>query len=500
MKSVTARIAFRNLKAHKTKTLIIGVLFALGVLVLVVGNSFMDSISDGLEESYINNYTGNLFISSSKLETPSLTFNPELMESSALSIPSYRKVESHILSLEETIGTAGQLNGIASIAWGEKGEGIMMMTGVDPESYRELFPEGVNLTEGSFLRPGEEGTVISVKVAEMLSDSAGETIGIGDQLLLTSTNSSTGMKIRKVTVRGIHDYGTGSPDLALISFIDPENLRIINGMTASAGSDGLSAKADAEAKASELFETGFDEDALFGGSGSLFSEESGEPGASAAFGEEELLSILGDTSLRDRLNMTDPDAWSYLLVKIEDDGGTGGVVRELNRWFENEGIEARAWEWVDGAGISAALARTLQLVFNGLIIIVAVVAVIIIMNTLVISVTERFGEIGTMRAIGARKGFVRSMILQETLMISLFFGLAGMIAGAGILAVIGAVGIEASNPFLMMLLGSGTFRPSLSLTAIISSLLMVSIVGVAASLYPAALALKISPLQAMNRE
>jgi ABC-type antimicrobial peptide transport system permease subunit len=29
---------------------------------------------------------------------------------------------------------------------------------------------------------------------------------------------------------------------------------------------------------------------------------------------------------------------------------------------------------------------------------------------------------------------------------------------------------------------------------------MVSIVGVAASLYPAALALKISPLQAMNRE
>ncbi len=469
-------------------------------MVLVVGNSFMDSISDGIEESYINNYTGNLFISSSRLEKPSLTLSPEMMENSALSIPSFRTVESHIRSLEETVGTAGQLNGIASISWGEKGKGIMMIIGVDPEPYRELFPDGVKLTEGSFLRPGEEGTVISVKVAEMLSDSAGETIGVGDQLLLTSMNSSTGMKVRKVTVRGIHDYGTGSPDLALISFIDPENLRIINGMTAAAGSDGLSAEADAGPDASEPLEAGFDEGALFGGSGSLFSEESGDTATSGAFGEEELLSILGDTSLRDRLNMTDPDAWSYLLVKIEDAGRTADIVRDLNRWFENEGIEARAWEWVDGAGISASLARTLQLVFNGLIIIVAVVAVIIIMNTLVISVTERFGEIGTMRAIGARKGFVRSMILQETLMISLFFGLAGMIAGAAILAVISAVGIEASNPFLMMLLGSGTFRPSLSLTAVISSLLMVSIVGVAASLYPAALALKISPLQAMNRE
>lgn len=492
MKRVTSTIAFRNLKEHKRKSLIIGILFALGVLVLVVGNSFMDSISDGIEESFVHNYTGNLFISSSRLKDPSLTLSPELMENSALSIPSFRNVESHIRSLDYTVGTAGQLNGIASIAWGEKGKGIMMMIGVDPEPYRELFPEGVNITQGSFLRPGEEGTVISVKVAEMLSNSAGETIGVGDQLLLTGMNSTTGMKVRKVTVRGIHDYGTGSPDLALISFIDPENLRIINGMTAAAGT--------ADTEASELFEASLDEGALFGGSGSLFSEESGEPDASGAFGEEELLSILGDTSLRDRLNLTDPDAWSYLLVKIEDAGRTEAVVRDLNRWFESEGIEARAWEWVEGAGISASLARTLQLVFNALIIIVAVVAVIIIMNTLVISVTERFGEIGTMRAIGARKGFVRSMILQETLMISLFFGLAGMIAGAAILAVIGAVGIEASNPFLMMLLGSGTFKPSLSLSAVISSLLMVSIVGVAASLYPAALALKISPLQAMNRE
>ncbi len=35
--------------------------------------------------------------------------------------------------------------------------------------------------------------------------------------------------------------------------------------------------------------------------------------------------------------------------------------------------------------------------------VIAVVATIIIMNTLVIAITERMAEIGTMRAIGGRK-------------------------------------------------------------------------------------------------
>ena len=53
------------------------------------------------------------------------------------------------------------------------------------------------------------------------------------------------------------------------------------------------------------------------------------------------------------------------------------------------------------------------------------VAVIIMMNTLVISVIERTGEIGTMRALGARKGFVWKMFLVETLTIAVVFGLIG---------------------------------------------------------------------------
>jgi putative ABC transport system permease protein len=52
---------------------------------------------------------------------------------------------------------------------------------------------------------------------------------------------------------------------------------------------------------------------------------------------------------------------------------------------------------------------------------------------------------------------------------------------------------------MQILLGSGVFRPSLSTAAVLVSLLVVSFVGLVSSLYPVSIALKISPLQAMNR-
>jgi len=62
MEGVLFKIAFRNLREHKTKTIIIGTLVALGMAVLVIGNSFMDTLTAGIERNYPANYTGNLFV------------------------------------------------------------------------------------------------------------------------------------------------------------------------------------------------------------------------------------------------------------------------------------------------------------------------------------------------------------------------------------------------------------------------------------------------------
>ena len=59
---VTLRMAFRNLREHKAKSLIIGILLALGMLIMVLGNSFLDASKRGIERSFTQNYTGDVII------------------------------------------------------------------------------------------------------------------------------------------------------------------------------------------------------------------------------------------------------------------------------------------------------------------------------------------------------------------------------------------------------------------------------------------------------
>ncbi len=130
---------------------------------------------------------------------------------------------------------------------------------------------------------------------------------------------------------------------------------------------------------------------------------------------------------------------------------------------------------------------------------IAVVILIIITNTLVISISERLGEIGTIRAMGGQKGFVRRMIVTEVLSITLLFGLVGMAAGALSVGVLNAVGIPASNLFLQLLFGGPVLKPVLSILSLFVSVVAVAVIGVLASLYPTSVALRVSPVQAMSR-
>ncbi len=499
MNGVLFKIAFRNLREHKTKTLIIGILIALGIAILVVGNSFMDTVQAGIEENYVENYTGDIFVASSKLEDVSLIMSNELFESKPKVIPTYPEVKDYIESLPEVETTTGQINGVASAKWGELGEGFMLLFGVESESYQDMFPDGVNITDGEFLSAGEEGVVLSTQVAEMFNSSAGEDIKPGDKIVLTMMNQTTGAKIREVTVRGIHDYGEASFDLSFICFIDEGNLRTLNGLVLNTA-EALMLSAEEESSLGSL-----EEDDLFGADGgdSLFGDdlisEAELVEDDTLSTEEDWLDILGDTSGRAYVNETDPDAWNYMLIKLTDNSNADRVLKDLNTYFEDNEIDAKAYEWIKGAGMSAKMADSMSIVFNVLLFIIAIVAVIVIMNTLVISVSERYGEIGTMRAIGAKKNFIRQMISIETLMITIIFGLVGVILGVIILLVMGAIGIEATNQFLQILLGGDVFRPAISGSAIILSMIMISIVGVISSLYPVAVALKISPLEAMNK-
>jgi len=477
---VMLRIAFRNLLEHKAKSLIIGVLLALGVVILVVGNAFMDTAAKGVKDTFIGNYTGDIFVSA-KAKSPISLFGMQSMgqRDATPVIPDLERVQAKLQSLPGVTGTTSQVTGFALLSHksNESDQGFALLFGIDPATYYKLFDNAV-VIEGRLLRPGEEGMLMSKAMIDKMQKDAQWSPKLGETLLLTGMGTA-GFKIRAVPLVGIISFKTDSEATSFISYADVTTVRLLNGMTLGNDED---TPITAEQK-SLLAATS--EDDMFGAE-TIVSATPKAPATTVATPRKTL--------------QADNGAWHFLLARVKSPAMAGPAVAALNVWFASEGIEAQAGDWKAAAGPFAKSIDVLRVVFNIAIIIVAIVAVIIMMNTLVISVIERTGEIGTMRALGAQKGFVRRMFLFETLTIAGVFGLLGMLLSFAIIGILGAAHIVAGNPFLEILFAGKVLSLSVNPASVAWSLVLVGMVAVIAHLYPVSLALKVEPVRAMQTE
>ncbi len=83
------------------------------------------------------------------------------------------------------------------------------------------------------------------------------------------------------------------------------------------------------------------------------------------------------------------------------------------------------------------------------------------MNTLIINIVERTGEIGTMRALGAERKFVRRIFLAETLLLNVAASLVGIAVGLAMILAAGRAGLR-FRPVSQFLIGGGNLPLLLS--------------------------------------
>ncbi|HHT90397.1 MAG: FtsX-like permease family protein [Bacillota bacterium] len=484
-------IAWRNIREHKVKTTIIGVIMVIGIMVLVVGNSFMDSAAAGIERYYIKNYTGHLMITGQSRGNLTLFGYQDVtaIEQAVPRIPDYAEIVEFANSLPYVEYINPQVSGAAMISRGETMLGATQLFGVIPGQYQAMFPDNVELLEGEFWQPGEQGVLLNKTVAELLERRVGFTFRPGDKLLFTSASTLTGMRIREVQITGIFQFKQSNVQLDMVSLMDISNVRALAGMVV-----GHTTAVDLNEDERAFLGT-IDEDDIFASFDSLFAPVEVEEGN---VGDDYWFSLLGDTTGRDESNVEDLGAWQYLLVRLTDERYLRQAEADFARFFADQGIAAQTRTWLQGAGAMAELSYGIKSIFNGVVFVIAIVAIIIIMNTLVISVTERMAEIGTMRAIGAQKRFVRRMVVWETLLLSGVAGTIGVLCGALVLFILNRVGLKASNVFFEIIYGGPVLRPVLSLSSVIMSFVVILIVGVVASTYPTAIVMRTSPLKAME--
>jgi putative ABC transport system permease protein len=211
-------------------------------------------------------------------------------------------------------------------------------------------------------------------------------------------------------------------------------------------------------------------------------------------------SILGDTTLRDQLNQTDDGSWQFVLAKLENPRADKKVVAELNKRFKEEGVNAVAMDWKKAAFSYSGTVDGIGFIFNLLIIILAVVVFIIIMNTMVVSVIERTSEIGTMRAIGAEKKFVKKLFYSEAVILTSLSSLAGIIFAFICMAIFNSFNIAITNSIAKMILGGGLLHFSPTPGIIITTILVALLGSIISNRYPVKSALKITPIKALSKE
>jgi putative ABC transport system permease protein len=128
---------------------------------------------------------------------------------------------------------------------------------------------------------------------------------------------------------------------------------------------------------------------------------------------------------------------------------------------------------------------TIQVAAIGVTSISLVVGGIVIMNIMLVSVTERTKEIGLRKSIGARRGDILRQFLAESTMLSLIGGAIGISIAYGIAKLVAAL---TSVP------------TALPLFAVTAALLVSATVGLVSGVYPAWRAARLDPIEALRAE
>lgn len=146
-------------------------------------------------------------------------------------------------------------------------------------------------------------------------------------------------------------------------------------------------------------------------------------------------------------------------------------------------------------------------IFSGITLFVSIIGIFTLIagivgvsNIMLVTVKERTREIGIRKALGAQPAHILFSIILESIMITAFFGYIGMMTGIGITEAVNFVMEQsaAQNPSET---GMSVFKnPTVNLTYVYISTLILIISGIIAGYMPARKAVKVKPIEAMRDE
>jgi len=184
-----------------------------------------------------------------------------------------------------------------------------------------------------------------------------------------------------------------------------------------------------------------------------------------------------------------PDQLTILGIKLKE--FSGAKLQEFeSRWIKLPEVQVVSLEQVKSTLV--LLIGTAQVMIAAVAVIAVVVAIIGVINTILMSVYERTGEIGIMKALGAFRGDVFQLIWLETLTICVLGAISG-----GALALAGSRLTESAIKALIDIGIQGSIV-TISWEVLAGAFVGAMVVGFFAGLYPAWRASSMLPIDAIR--
>ena len=406
---ILVKVAWRNLWRNPRRTLITMFSMAFGLTFMIVSNALMIGMAD------------QMVYYATALNTGHIQLHRE----------GYLEKRSIYLNIEDPYPLLDKLNSLkighssvraystALISSGPRSAGAALR-GIDPVAERKVTELYKHMASGSFLIPGERGTVVLGKhLARKLNIEPGDKI----ILLAQAADGSLGNEI--YTVKGI-----------------------LKGVGAALDYTGVI----------------------------------------MSLPDLDFLLVLGG-----RVH--------EIAVRLDKPGNLEQATAKVANTFNNSGIETKSWKQIMPA--VSQMVDLHQVSSMIILIIIFAVASLGIMNTQLMSIFERTREIGVMRAIGLGPFRVIVMIALETLFISVMAGAAGSFAGAMWALRLQSHGLDLRNYVGEIDFGGIIFdtllKAHFSVSTVVEPLIVMMIVVLLATIYPAIRAARISPIDALGR-
>jgi ABC-type lipoprotein release transport system permease subunit len=256
--------------------------------------------------------------------------------------------------------------------------------------------------------------------------------------------------------------------------------------------------------AAEVDVTGADVEAqLFGGGGA--PAPSAEGSATSGFDEFAGVAIQSRAERESALSgtaYTREEMESGLAINaaviLDDPSKADATQAAIAKKLEDDHLDVQVIDWLSASGLVGQFIYVFRGILYGSIALLFFVAIVIINNAMVMATVERTPEIGTMRAIGAQRGFVMAMLLVETLVLGFLAGILASLAGGLFIAVLGHFGIGTRAPQLIVLFGGPRLYPFFSAGKAVLAMVTITVVSAFSTLYPAILAALVPPITAMQ--